>query len=90
MLAKYRLFRAWSENNLEIYFKFLRRHQSPFEEATHFSTLLDKLYGIEGIEPAKAEWRELFVRVEYATLNPGSLHSFIEFYNWVIEQLRMT
>jgi len=65
---RYRLFRAWSADSLEIYFKFLRR-QSPFEESSRFAGLLNKFYGIKGIEPSKEEWRETFTKIEYVTLH---------------------
>ena len=83
---RYRLFRAWSEASLEIYFKFLRR-QSPFEDSPHFELLLTKLYGIQGIEPAKADCRETFTKVDYATLHQGALPEFLQFYDWVVDQL---
>ena len=84
---RYRLFRDWSEDSLEIYFKFLR-DQTPFSEPDLFAEMLDKLYSIPGIESAKAEWREEFVRIEYATLSEDSLDAFIAFYSWVVARLR--
>lgn len=85
---KHWLFRAWSADDLEIRFEFLRP-QSPFEEPERFASLLDRLYSIQGIEPFKEEKRETSTRVKYATLHEGSLTAFLEFYDWVIEQLRM-
>lgn len=86
--SRYRLFRAWSADSLEIYFKFLRS-QSVFEDSGKFAMLLQKLYGIDGIEPSRQDTRETFTKVEYATLHKGSLQAFLQFYDWVIEQLRM-
>lgn len=85
---KYRLFRAWSADDLEIRFEFLRP-QSPFDEPERFASLLDKLYSIQGIEPSKEEWRKTFTRVKYAILHEGSLTAFLQFYDWVIEHIRM-
>ncbi|MEO0375199.1 MAG: hypothetical protein AAF329_11370 [Cyanobacteria bacterium P01_A01_bin.17] len=92
---KHQLFRAWSENYLEIHFKFLRR-QSCFADFNRFNQLLEKLYDIPGIEPTKEEWREIYVRIDYAALSNGdslgdsrnsTLDDFLLFYDWVIEQI---
>jgi hypothetical protein len=83
---RYRLFRAWSTDSLEIYFKFFRQ-QSPFENSAHLGTLLDKFYSIPGIEPHNEELRESYSRVQYASLNKGSLGAFLQFFDWVIAEL---
>lgn len=85
---KYRLFRAWSADSLEVYFKFLREH-SLFEDAENFAVLLNKLYNVPGIEPTKLEWRDTFLRVAYAQLDDVTLPAFLEVYDWIIEQLQL-
>ena len=84
--SRYRLIRAWSENSLEIYFKFIRQHPA-FEEPDKFGVLLQKLYSIDGVKPTKEEQRETFAKVEYSALHESSLQSFLLFYDWVIEQM---
>lgn len=85
---RYPLFKAWSEDSLEISFKFLRS-ESSFEDSARFAAMLNELYAIPGIEPTKEEWRDTFLRVQYAALDDVALPTFLQFYDRVIGQLKM-
>jgi hypothetical protein len=84
----HRLFIAWTSASLDISFKAFYQN-SPFEDPDVFSTFLNRLYSIEGVEPSREDLRDTFLSIKLEALQPGQrLDEFLAVYEWTVEEIR--